>query len=355
MTRPRRSSDPVVFSTPSGRRRIKVTLGLTVGAAMAEAGSFVALGRLFDAGVSTGLAVAAIVLGLGGAAAAVIAQWLAQNGARTEEAPLRARLLRRWWDGPPERQHDERAGGLVSLMTDSVERVSTYRQTFLGPTVGAVLAPLGVLVVVAFAVDPVAAGLLALAIPAIPLAIRGFQKAFRQDSAASRAARVRLAGRYLEAIQGLETITLLGAAPRVEADLARVGEDNRRAAMRLLRALPHATLIEVTHRVANSLTADHVIVFDQGRVVEAGHPADLAATRGGYARLLARDDSPAPMNELAKSGYEEGIRTASACELVKSGYERPGRPRNRTLRVRSLVWARNRPHNRTLRVPISAG
>lgn len=234
MTRPRRSSDPVVFSTPSGRRRIKVTLGLTVGAAMAEAGSFVALGRLFDAGVSPGLAVAAIVLGLSGAAAAVTAQWLAQNGARTEEAPLRARLLRRWWEGPPERQHDERAGGLVSLMTDSVERVSTYRQTFLGPTVGAVLAPLGVLVVVAVAVDPVTAGLLALAIPAIPLAIRGFQKAFRQDSAASRAARVRLAGRYLEAIQGLETITLLGAAPRVEADLTRVGEDNRRATMRLL-------------------------------------------------------------------------------------------------------------------------
>lgn len=227
-------SAQVAFSTPAGRRRIRLTLGLTVAAAMLEAGSFVALGRLFDASVSAGLVISVIVLGFGGGVGSVTAQWLAQRGARTEEAPLRSRLLRRWWDGPPGRQHDERAGSLVSLMTDSVERVSTYRQTFLGPTVGAVLAPVGVLATVAITVDAVAAGLLALAVPAIPLAIRGFQKAFRQDSAASRAARVRLAGRYLEAIQGLETITLLGAAPRVEADLARVGEENRQATMRLL-------------------------------------------------------------------------------------------------------------------------
>lgn len=57
----------------------------------------------------------------------------------------------------------------------------------------------------------------------------------------------------------------------------------------LRKSLPDATLIEVTHRVANSLTADHVIVLDQGRVVETGRPADLAATSGAYARLLARE------------------------------------------------------------------
>lgn len=232
--RTHRPTSPAPFSTPAGQRRIALTLALSLISAMAGASSFVALGRLIDDGIAVPPALAALTLGLIGAVAMVTGQWLAQVGARVEEAPLRERLLRRWWDSSPESLNDEQAGRIVSLMTDSVERVSTYRQTFLGPTLGSVLGPFAVLIVIAFALDPVTAGVLALALPVIPLAIGGFTKAFRKTSGQSRAARARLASRYLESIQGLETITLLGAAPRVERDLARVGESNRRATMRLL-------------------------------------------------------------------------------------------------------------------------
>lgn len=57
----------------------------------------------------------------------------------------------------------------------------------------------------------------------------------------------------------------------------------------LTRARPDATVIEITHRIANSLTADHVIVVDTGRVVQEGDPAELARVDGAYAQLLARD------------------------------------------------------------------
>ena len=56
----------------------------------------------------------------------------------------------------------------------------------------------------------------------------------RRSSARSRAQRFRLAAEYLDAIQGLTTLTLARAARRRAADLRRAGEDNRRAVMGLL-------------------------------------------------------------------------------------------------------------------------
>ncbi|MFD0867252.1 ABC transporter ATP-binding protein/permease, partial [Tessaracoccus lubricantis] len=177
---------------------------------------------------------AAALLGLVAIAATVGGQYLSLTGARREERPLRERLLRRWWDGAPDERDHDSAGSTVGLLTESVERVTVFRQTFLGPMIGTALGPFAVLVVLAVFVDPLSAGLLALALPVIPLTVRGFTQAFRKVSGASRRARAQLANRYLESIQGLETITVLGAAPRVEADLAEVGEANRQATMRLL-------------------------------------------------------------------------------------------------------------------------
>jgi len=55
----------------------------------------------------------------------------------------------------------------------------------------------------------------------------------------------------------------------------------------ILAALPRTTLLFATHRLAAAELCDQVIVLEQGRIVEAGTPADLAARGGRYARLLA--------------------------------------------------------------------
>ncbi|MDK9696519.1 MAG: thiol reductant ABC exporter subunit CydD [Siculibacillus sp.] len=47
------------------------------------------------------------------------------------------------------------------------------------------------------------------------------------------------------------------------------------------------TVLTIAHRLATVATADRVVVLDRGRVVEAGRPADLAATDGHWARMLA--------------------------------------------------------------------
>lgn len=220
--------------TAAGRRRIVASLLLSVAAALLAAGSFVAVGAVFDAGPDVRRVLTVACLTALALVAEVASGWLSVTGARREEVPRRERLLRRWWDGSAGERDHESAGATVELLTESVERVSNYRQTFLGPMLGAALGPLAVLVLLAVAVDAVVAVALALVLPLIPLTVLGFSRAFRRVSGGSRRARAHLADRYLEAIQGLETITLLGAAGRVEADLARVGEANRRATMRLL-------------------------------------------------------------------------------------------------------------------------
>ena len=61
-----------------------------------------------------------------------------------------------------------------------------------------------------------------------------------------------------------------------------------RAEGALARALHGRTVLVVAHRASTVRRADRVIVFEQGRVVEAGHPDELAARSGGYSLLFGR-------------------------------------------------------------------
>jgi ABC-type transport system involved in Fe-S cluster assembly fused permease/ATPase subunit len=48
------------------------------------------------------------------------------------------------------------------------------------------------------------------------------------------------------------------------------------------------TSVLVTHQLRDAARADHVVVFDAARVVEAGTHADLLARGGVYAALWAK-------------------------------------------------------------------
>jgi ATP-binding cassette subfamily B protein len=55
----------------------------------------------------------------------------------------------------------------------------------------------------------------------------------------------------------------------------------------VLDALPRTTLLFATHRLAAAELCDKVCVLDEGTILEAGTPAELAARGGRYTRLLA--------------------------------------------------------------------
>lgn len=125
------------------------------------------------------------------------------------------------------------SGQLVTLMTDNVERMSEYRQVYLGATIAAIGVPFLTLGYVAFLDPLLGLGIMA-ACPLVPLAVWAFMRLFRKVSANSRRERARLSVQYLDALRNLIPIRLLGAGKRIEDRLRAQGEANRRAIMRLL-------------------------------------------------------------------------------------------------------------------------
>lgn len=154
------------------------------------------------------------------------------KAARGEEKRIRRDLLMRVFSSTSEEASDQTH--VVQLATDNTERVTEFRQVYLGPTIATIVAPFLTLGFVAVAFDWVLGLGIMVLCPLIPLLLGGFQKLFRKRSSDSRKQRGQLAGRYLDAIRNLITIRLFGAGPRIEDDLRVQGEKNRSAIMKLL-------------------------------------------------------------------------------------------------------------------------
>ena len=231
----------IPVGTSAGLRANVLSFILTLASGLAQGWALISLGRgLGDLlpGVEGGgwrshlaMAAAAAVVA---AAGQLMVEAIARSGAAEQEGAIRTRLLDHLFVLGPARAAESRSGASVSLLTDGAERVALYRQTFLAPTVAACLSPALVLVLLAATVDWAPAAVLMIAVVLVPGAIIGLHSKVRRSSAKSRAQRFRLAAEYLDAIQGLTTLTLARAAHRRAADLRRAGEDNRRAVMGLL-------------------------------------------------------------------------------------------------------------------------
>ncbi|MDO4243073.1 MAG: ABC transporter ATP-binding protein [Actinomyces sp.] len=248
----------VPVGTRSGRRANTAAAALTVVSCLAEAWALICLARAITSlAASAGLLSAWPAVDTPGAAlveagtaalisalAATAVQLIARRSAATEEGELRRRALAHLFDLGPAHAGSARSGATISLLTDGVERVALYRQTFLAPTIAAAAAPLLVLLLVGVTVDGPPAAVLAAAFILVPAVIVGFHRRFRRSSSASRAQRTRLSAEYLDAIQGLTTLVLARAAERRSRELRAAGEDNRRAVMGLLAG--NQTVILVT-------------------------------------------------------------------------------------------------------------
>ncbi len=202
--------------------------------------TLIAIARLLEAVIITGqqLPYVWLIVGLVGLVVAALADFgngISQSsGAVSEEKRIRSKLLQHAFALGPARFTGRETGSLVSMLTDSVERVTRYRQGYIGQLIGSVLTPLITLTLIASTIDWVTAVVLLLCLPAVPLVIGGFQKLFSKDSGASRKLRAKLASQFLEAIQGLPTLVGLRAADHIGETLAAAGEDNRQGLMRIL-------------------------------------------------------------------------------------------------------------------------
>ena len=247
----RGSTTPTIpIGTVRGRRANAGSFALTVLSSLAQAWALVGLGRSLGALLTAGsgsaapgaagsgawrpLLLQAVLAAAVSGACQIVVEALSRTSAAREEGRLRSRLLAHLFDLGPARAADLRSGSTVSLLTDGAERVALYRQTFLAPTAAAFASPALVLALLAVVIDPLPCLVLLVAVVLVPGFIIALHLKVRRSSSGSRRARTRLAGAYLDAIQGLTTLTLARAAARTAADLRRAGEDNRRAVMGLL-------------------------------------------------------------------------------------------------------------------------
>ena len=231
----RRGSKPLArISSSAGRRSGAVSFGLTLLGALGSGWCLIstgrALGALLVSSPAAGLLAQALAAAVLSAICQLLAQRVARSSALSEEVHLRRLTLAHLLGLGPARAADVRSGATASLLTDGAERVALYRQTFLAPTLAAAAAPLLVLIELAAAVDVAPA----VAVIVVPVFITFCHSRLRASSSDSRRARTRLAAEYLDAIQGLRTLTLARAAERISARLRLEGETNRRAVMGLL-------------------------------------------------------------------------------------------------------------------------
>lgn len=224
---------------PTPRAVVLVPAVLTWVVAAATTAAYLALGAVVDAARDgSGVPGAAVAVLVGAvlvlAVAAFAGPRVSLGAVGPREAERRDVLLDQVFRLGVAFRTQERSGRFVSTATDGVERASSYETTFRFPIIASMTVPVVALVALGAAVDWVVAGWLALALPAIPLLVGGFQRAFRGVSLQYRMTSRRFAAQFLDAIQGLPTSTAFTRAAAKGAELARSAEHLRRMVMRLL-------------------------------------------------------------------------------------------------------------------------
>ncbi|WP_245802974.1 ABC transporter transmembrane domain-containing protein [Corynebacterium phocae] len=226
---------PVPYVLGAGARK-SIALGvvLYLVAVVGMCLSIYGAGRIVDAypqrpglgPVLVGPVVVAVALWLRG--------WLLARGEVREESLVRHRLLGAVFKAGPARSARTSTGAVVALSTEAAEKMMAFRARFVSQLVASLTAPLLVIAAVALCVSGDFALVLLVMLPMVPLLVGGFRKVASRVSSDTQDARKDLAAGYMESLQSLVTLRLLGVAEGKADELEAAGERNRLDIMRLL-------------------------------------------------------------------------------------------------------------------------
>lgn len=317
--RARVTLDVVAASSPeAGKARLKlyesagpgirVSLAALVVRAMLLATAALGLGSLLDAfREGRGLTGPLLVVGAAFLVASASSAAVPLLAARVESrvgADLRSRLLRAVFDDPMARR---RSGGVVNLATDGVDAVGALAGVFLPQLIGGIVIPLLLCAVVAFIDVPVAVVLL-VAVPLVPVLLRGMEKRFKVVTERYRETADRISARFFDGVQGLRTLRVFDAAQSFGRELEDESERLRQETMALLRV--------------NQLALFFVdSVFTLGTVVAAAGAAMWRAGSGaitpgeGLSIVILGVALIEPLTQIGRFFYVGAIGRAAAAEV----------------------------------------
>lgn len=168
---------------------------------------------------------------------------------------LRERILAHILKLGPSYTQRKQTGDLVNLLTEGIETLQPYYSQFLPQAVFAVLIPLVVLCCV-IPIDPLSGLILFLTAPIIPvfmvlIASASATLTLRQWKTLSR-----LSAYFLDILQGLTTLKLLGRSKDQEKNIAQASDRFREITMRVLRVtFLSALVMELTATLSTAIIA----------------------------------------------------------------------------------------------------
>jgi ABC-type transport system involved in cytochrome bd biosynthesis fused ATPase/permease subunit len=293
---------------------------------LSAAAAGIALGRAVDSVVAGSSPAGMLAISGGFLAVAVAVSGLLPKvtleAALAVEKDLRSRVLSAVLAMGP--APSRRSGEVVAMATTGVAAAGALAGVFLPQLLGGLLVPLLICGLVA-TIDVPTALVLLVVTPLVPLLLRMMEKRFSHVSARYRATADQLASRFLDGIQGMRTLHLLGRSADYGADLAAHSERLRGETMALLRVNQLALFVVDT-------------VFTLGTVVAAATAAmwrlESGVITGGEALSLVILGTALidPLTQIGRFFYVGAIGRAAARQIrefldsAPSVHPTPGAP-----------------------------
>jgi ATP-binding cassette subfamily C protein CydD len=195
----------------------------------------------------------------GAAALRCALHWLGtEAGARVAErvkSGLRSRITAQLFVLGPEHAAGGRSGELVQTLTRGVEALDAYYSQYLPQLFITALAPLLILAVV-LPRDWLSGVIMLVTAPLIPFFMRLIGSAAKRLTDRQWQSLSRMSAHFLDVLQGLPALKLLGRAREQADGIARVSDAYRQATMRVLRvAFLSALALELLATLSTALVA----------------------------------------------------------------------------------------------------
>jgi ATP-binding cassette, subfamily C, bacterial CydD len=199
-----------------------------------------------------------VVIALARAALAYASEGTAAMLSSAVKRDTRRRLFRHLLALGPAFLRGEQSGEVATTAVQGIEQLEEYYSQYLPLVLVAALLPVAIVLIV-LPIDPLSAVILILTVPMIPLlmAVIGWRTAAVTEQ--QWQAMSRLGAHFLDVLQGMATLKLFGRSRHQIAILERIGEDLRRATMRVLRvAFLSALALEIVAALSTAIVAVEV-------------------------------------------------------------------------------------------------
>lgn len=228
---------------------------------------------------------------------------LAKHSSTLAKSQLRSVLLRRASGLVPYGGLEERTGGLAVLASRGLDALDDYFALYLPQLVLAVIVPVVVLAAV-LADDWVSAAIIAFTIPLIPLFMSLVGSLTKERTERELVSLQRLAGHFLDVVEGLATLKVFG---RSRAQVSAIAEVTARYRANALRTLRVTFLSSLVLELVATLAVAVVAVAIGLRLTDGS-----LGLRAGLFALVLAPEAYLPLRRLGANYHASSAGVAAA-------------------------------------------